>query len=200
NDIIQVASIIQGRGVFQNVPATRRQGLEAGAQYQAPPWLFYINYALVDATYQFAGKVASPNNPSADADGNVFVTPGNHIPGIPLHQIKTGVDYAVTTALKLGTDMIWVSSQWYIGDQANQNVKLADYWLANLHGSYQLTDEVRFRQKSIQSEIRDLWYLFQPAGDCQRTSRPADRSPYGHASAAALGLYRSAWEADRECH
>src|SRR5262249_48146520 len=34
NDIIQVASIIQGRGVFQNVPATRRQGLEAGAQYE----------------------------------------------------------------------------------------------------------------------------------------------------------------------
>src|SRR5262249_23249527 len=34
NDIIQVASIIQGRGVFQNVPLTRRQGLEAGANYQ----------------------------------------------------------------------------------------------------------------------------------------------------------------------
>src|SRR6516225_8191182 len=99
NDIIQVASIIQGRGVFQNVPATRRQGLEAGAQYQAAPWLFYINYALVDATYRFAGKLASPNNPSADADGNVFVTPGKHIPGIPLHQIKSGVDCAVTHGL-----------------------------------------------------------------------------------------------------
>ena len=30
SDIIQVASVLQGRGVFQNVPATRRQGLEAG--------------------------------------------------------------------------------------------------------------------------------------------------------------------------
>ena len=49
NDIIQVSSIIQGRGVFQNVPGTRRQGLEAGAQYQTGPWLFYVNYALVDA-------------------------------------------------------------------------------------------------------------------------------------------------------
>jgi iron complex outermembrane recepter protein len=143
NDIIEVSSTIQGRGVFQNVPGTRRQGLEAGAQYQAAPWLFYANYALVDATYQFAGKLASPNNPSADADGNVFVTPGKHIPGIPLHQIKGGVDYAVTPALKLGTDVIWVSSQWYIGDQANQNVKLADYWFANLHGSYQLTNELQ---------------------------------------------------------
>jgi iron complex outermembrane recepter protein len=143
NDIIEVSSVIQGRGVFQNVPGTRRQGLEAGAQYQAAPWLFYMNYALVDATYQFTGKLASPNNPSADADGNVLVTPGKHIPGIPLHQIKTGADYAVTPAFKLGTDVIWVGSQWYIGDQANQNVKLADYWVANLHGSYQLTKELQ---------------------------------------------------------
>jgi hypothetical protein len=43
--------------------------------------------------------------------------------------------------LKLGTDVIWVSSQWFIGDGANQNPKLADYWVANLHGSYQLTKE-----------------------------------------------------------
>jgi len=43
--------------------------------------------------------------------------------------------------LKLGTDVIWVSSQWFIGDDANQNPKLADYWVANLHGSYQLTKE-----------------------------------------------------------
>src|SRR5262249_61600964 len=118
NDIIQVASIIQGRGVFQNVPATRRQGLEAGAQYQAAPWLFYINYGLVDATYQFAGKVASPNNPSADADGNVFVTPGDHIPGIPLHQIKAGIDYAVTPAFNLCTHLPSFISASYLCNDA----------------------------------------------------------------------------------
>ncbi|MGZ3309760.1 MAG: TonB-dependent receptor, partial [Xanthobacteraceae bacterium] len=36
SDIIQVASVLQGRGVFQNVPGTRRQGLEAGVNYQTP--------------------------------------------------------------------------------------------------------------------------------------------------------------------
>ena len=45
--------------------------------------------------------------------------------------------------MKLGTDVIWVSSQWFVGDDANQNVKLPDYWVANLHGSYQLTNEVQ---------------------------------------------------------
>jgi iron complex outermembrane recepter protein len=143
NDIIQVASVLQGRGVFQNVPGTRRQGLEAGAQYQTPQYLVYANYAFVDATYQFTGLLASPNNPSADENGNVLVTPGKQIPGIPRHQVKGGVDYFVTPQLKLGTDVIWVSSQWYVGDDANQNVKLADYWVANLHGSYQLTKELQ---------------------------------------------------------
>jgi iron complex outermembrane recepter protein len=143
NDIINVASIIQGRGVFQNVAGTRRQGLEAGGTYQAGPWLAYANYAFVDATYQFAGKIASPNNPSADANGDIFVTPGKQIPGIPRHQIKGGLDYAVTPAWKFGGDMIWVGSQWYVGDDANQNVKIADYWVANLHTSYQMTKELQ---------------------------------------------------------
>src|SRR5205823_7581845 len=86
NDIIQVASVIQGRGVFQNVPLTRRQGLEAGANYQTGQYLVYANYAFIDATYQFSGKLASPNNPFADANGDIFVTPGKQIPGIPRHQ------------------------------------------------------------------------------------------------------------------
>src|SRR6516164_9369646 len=97
--------------------------------------------AFIDATYQFSGELASPNNPFADANGNIFVTPGKQIPGIPRHSVKGGVDYWVTPELKLGTDVIWVSSQWFIGDDANQNPKLADYWVANLHGSYQLTKE-----------------------------------------------------------
>jgi iron complex outermembrane receptor protein len=143
SDIIQVASVLQGRGVFQNVPATRRQGVEGGVNYQTSRYLVYANYAMVDATYQFTGLLASPNNPSADANGDILVTPGKQIPGIPLHQIKGGVDYWVTPLLKLGTDVIWVSSQWYVGDDANQNVKLADYWVANLHGSYQLTKELQ---------------------------------------------------------
>jgi iron complex outermembrane receptor protein len=117
--------------------------VEAGANYQTEKYLVYANYAFIDATYQFSGKLASPNNPFADADGNIFVSPGKQIPGIPRQQIKGGVDYWFTPELKLGTDVIWVSSQWFIGDDANQNPKLADYWVANLHGSYQLTKELQ---------------------------------------------------------
>ena len=45
NDIIQVASAIPGRGVFQNVDATRRQGLEASAEIKSGPWSALFTYS-----------------------------------------------------------------------------------------------------------------------------------------------------------
>ncbi len=90
NDIVNLASTIQGRGFFQNVPGTRRQGVEAGIQYRATQWRAYAGYSLTDATYRFAGDLPSPNNPMADAAGNVHVVPGDRIPGIPLNQASSG--------------------------------------------------------------------------------------------------------------
>jgi iron complex outermembrane receptor protein len=143
NDIINVASAIQGRGVFQNVSATRRQGLEASAEYRSKKWFVYANYSFIDATYQFSGDIPSPNNPSADANGNVSVTPGKKIPGIPQHQFKAGAEYLVNPAWKIGADVIVVGSQYFVGDDANQNDKLSSYWVANLHTSYDLSNNVR---------------------------------------------------------
>lgn len=138
NDIITVASAIPGRGVFQNVDATRRQGIEASAQIKSGPWSAFFAYSYIDATYQFTGNIASPNNPSADADGNVFVTPGKRIPGIPEHQFKARVDYAATPDWIVGGNIQVVGSQYYIGDDANQNDRLPAYWVVNLHTSYQI--------------------------------------------------------------
>jgi iron complex outermembrane receptor protein len=143
NDIINVASLIPGRGVFQNVPATRRQGAEVGARYQSAQWLAYASYSYIDATYQFSGDIASPNNPAADADGNVHVTPGDRIPGIPRQQLKGGAEYAVTPEWKVGADAILVGPQYFVGDDANQNAKLASYWTANLHTSYAVTKNMQ---------------------------------------------------------
>jgi iron complex outermembrane receptor protein len=141
DDIITTASNIQGRGVFQNVPATRRQGIEAGARYVEPRWMAYASYSFIDATYQFNGTVASPNNPMADADGNIFIVPGNKIPAIPAQQFKAGGEVAVTPKWKIGADVAVVGSQYFVGDDGNQNEKVPAYWSTNLHTSYQITKE-----------------------------------------------------------
>ena len=141
DDIITTASNIQGRGVFQNVAATRRQGIEAGAKYVEPRWMAYASYSFIDATYQFNGKVASPNNPFADANGDIFIVPGNKIPAIPAHQFKAGADVFVTPEWKIGADLAVVGSQYFVGDDGNQNPKVPAYWTTNLHTSYQVTKE-----------------------------------------------------------
>lgn len=143
NDIVSLASTITGHGYYANVPATLRQGVEAGLEYHNGDLMAYLNYAFTDATYRFTGALASPNNLFADANGNVHVTPGDHIPGIPQQTVKFGAEYSFTPKLKAGTDILIVGSQYYIGDNSNLNPQLPLYWTANLHASYQITDNIQ---------------------------------------------------------
>ncbi|MFG1376421.1 TonB-dependent receptor [Xanthobacter autotrophicus] len=142
DDIIALASEQTGYGYFTNVPATRRQGFEAGLQYANGPLKLYANYAYIDATFQFSGTLASPNNPLAD-DGEIFVTPGDQIPGIPAQTLKFGADYMLTDKWKVGGDVIVVSSQYYVGDESNINPQLPGYWVANVRTSYQITPNIQ---------------------------------------------------------
>jgi len=144
DDIINVSnSIVLGTGFFLNAAKTLRQGVEAGLTLKSNPWNLYANYTFVDATFQTAMTVPSANNPFADpATGNIFVTPGDHIPNVPQHRFKAGIEYAVTDAWKVGIDVNAVGSQFATGDQANQNPKVPPYVVVNLHGSYQVTKNV----------------------------------------------------------
>ena len=143
NDILSLPSAFSGQGYFVNVPETLRQGAEVSLEYDHGPWSIYGNYAYIDATYQFTGQLSSPNNPSADANGNVNVNPGNHIPGIPRNLGKIGVEYHVTPRFVVGGDSIIVGSQYYIGDPGNTQPKLPSYYVLNAHASYQVTDHVQ---------------------------------------------------------
>src|SRR6185312_1178705 len=142
HDILTVPSALISTGFFQNAGATRRQGIEAGIGYRDPKWRITANYSLIDATYQSAITLSSPDNPFADANGDIFVRPGNRIPGIPQHRFKVNIDYSVTDKWIVGGDLIYASSQYYFNDQSNQNPQLPGYVVANLHTSYKLTDNI----------------------------------------------------------
>jgi len=138
NDILSIPEpILQGFGYFQNVGSTRRQGIEAEANLKSGAYDFHSSYAFVDARFLDALTLGS-NSPFADANGNIQVLPGDQIPAIPRHRVKAGIDYSVTDALKVGGDMLYVSSQYYVGDASNQAPKLPGYAVFNLHGSYQI--------------------------------------------------------------
>ncbi len=150
DDIIEVASPlgVNNFGFFQNAGKTLRQGFEAKVDYRQDRWNAYANYTFVDATYQSAITLFSPNNPNALTDPNngdvqfVNVTPGDHIPGIPAHRFKAGVEYFVTDAWKIGGDLNVVGSQYLVHDDTNQSPKVPAYAVLNLHTSYQLTPNI----------------------------------------------------------
>ena len=80
DDILNVPDPIQqGFGYFQNVGQTRRQGIEAEVDFKAEKFSLFASYAYIDATFLNAFALGS-NSPYADANGNIYVTPGDQIP------------------------------------------------------------------------------------------------------------------------
>jgi iron complex outermembrane receptor protein len=138
DDIVALASAIQGRGSYANVPRTRREGFEAEANFRSERWTAYASASQVEATYRFVGDLPSPNSPFADADGDVQVTPGDRIGGIPSWRVKAGGDYSLTPALSIGADLLGVGGQRLVGDEANQDARLPGYWAAGAHASWRL--------------------------------------------------------------
>ncbi len=139
NDILNVTSpIIPTRGYFQNDGNTLRQGVEANVNYTLGKLTFNANYAYVDAIFLRSLTIPSPNNPYANAGGNIFVHPGDHIPIIPPHRFKASIDYPLTDSWKIGFDVVVASSQYYFGDESNQNPQLPGYGVVNLRTSYEL--------------------------------------------------------------
>ncbi|HYI31357.1 MAG TPA: TonB-dependent receptor [Bradyrhizobium sp.] len=143
DDILAIPSPeLQGFGYFQNVGRTRRQGIEAQVNLTSKTVQLYASYALVDARFLDPLQVGS-NSPFADADGNVQILPGNRIPAIPRNRIKAGIDYWVTDQLKIGGDALFVSNQYFAGDESNQAARLPSYTVFNVHSSYQINKTIQ---------------------------------------------------------
>jgi iron complex outermembrane receptor protein len=140
NDIVALASVIAGRGYFTNVPSTQRQGVDLTAHYQAHGWSAYASYSYLDATYQFTGTLASPNNPNSDVNGNVTVTPGRRMPLNPANTLRAGGDVDVLGNLSLGGELAFTGSQYFDGDPSNLNAKLPSTVVVNLRAAWQFDE------------------------------------------------------------
>ncbi|WP_271201368.1 TonB-dependent receptor [Methylopila turkensis] len=143
NDILSIPSNIAGRAYFDNVGKTRRQGVEVAAQYSAEKWALYVNYSYVNATFRKNVTLGSPNNPQANEDGEIDVRKGDRLTGIPAHQFKIGGAYRVTPEWTVGADAQVYGSQYFVGDESNQNGKLDGYAVVNVNTSYQVTQQIR---------------------------------------------------------
>jgi len=135
DDIYGIATSVS-RGFFQNIGNTRRQGIEAGVGYRDARWSAFVNYSLVQATFESALVVPSPSHPYQDALGDIQVEPGDHLPGIPEHRLKLGAEYRGGSSWTLGTTVSVVGSAYFAGDEANLLAPIPGYALVSLYSKF----------------------------------------------------------------
>jgi outer membrane receptor protein involved in Fe transport len=141
DDIIFVsAGPVVGSGYFANVGSTLRQGLEAGVEAGLGKWSLFANYGLTRAVFDSDMTVRSPNNGSADANGDVQVSRGSTMPGIPVHSLKLGADYAVTERWSVGGAARISSERVMRGDESNTMPKVPASAVFNANSAYKVTD------------------------------------------------------------
>jgi outer membrane receptor protein involved in Fe transport len=147
-DDILFVSTAASSGFFQNFGETRRQGLEAALERSQGRLVWALSYGLVDATYQSSALMFSQANSTADANGDIQVSPGDRIPGIPRQHLNAFVRYGLTEKLEVGANAEAVSRQFARGNDNNAHQadgvnflgsgEIAGYALLNLNLGYKL--------------------------------------------------------------
>ena len=133
-------------GFFANIGETQRVGAEFSAGGQRGYWHWGLNYTYLHATYGEDFTASSPGHPNTDEDdGNLQVSDGDRIPGIPLHSIKGLLEFATPTRIKdsdtpptmrIGAEWSYSSSRYLRGDESNEDKPLGGYFLLNLYSEY----------------------------------------------------------------
>jgi len=188
NDIAFVNSPIQGRGFFENVGTTLRQGVDINLRLKTDRLLAWLGYSYTDATFKSGFTASSPNNPAADANGNIQVQPGNHLPGIPTNLIKLGADYRLTDAWTIGGTGIAASGRYLFGDEANLTPKTPAYFVLNFHTSYQLTPNLQLFGL-LQNAFNTTYYTFgtfSPTSSVFIAQAPGATNPRSYSPGAPI--------------
>ncbi len=140
NDIqfIGAGSGAVNAGYFQNVGKTRRQGIELSGGARLGEVRLSALYSLLDATFQTAFAESSPNNSSADANGIIFVMPGNQLPTLPRDSFRLRADWS-RGPFAVGTTVMAFSSQYSRGNENNADPqgKVPGYASVALDASWQ---------------------------------------------------------------
>jgi iron complex outermembrane receptor protein len=170
DDIYGIATSVSA-GFFQNIGSTRRQGVETGMNYQGQQWSVYGQYSYIDATFRSPLTMNSPFNPFRDVNGYIHVLRGDRLPGIPRNRFKIGADYAVSSNWTVGASMVWVTDQFYRGDEANQNPPLPGYTVVGLRSSYRVGKQLELFA-NIQNLFDKRYATFGLFGDPTGVNAP----------------------------
>jgi iron complex outermembrane receptor protein len=158
NDILLLATPINGFGFFSNVGETRRQGIEAGLSYNWQKWTVNLNYSYLDAIF-LDNLTLSSNSPAANANGHIFVHPGDTLPLMPKNRVVLDIEYQATPQWSIGADARFVDSQFLVGDQSNQEPQIPAYGVVNLHTALKVNKWTTFFVE-VNNLFNRLYYTY----------------------------------------
>lgn len=151
NDIRMIASEVRGRAYFANLGESRRQGIEASADWRQGGWRLSGSYAFTDAKFRQDFAVSSPSNPEADEDGLVEVQRGDRLPGVPRHSVNLYAGRA-GKGWELGFAMRARSGQVLVGDEGNDNAKTPAYAVFDMMGRVEVAPGIE-----VAAELRNMF-------------------------------------------
>jgi len=189
DDILFVSSPTIGRDYFENVGQTLRQGLELSASYKTERLSLHLGYAYTSATFGNSLILNSPDNPYADANGNIYVQPGDRLPGIPANTLKFGADYAATQQWSVGFNGIFSSGTYLFGDESNQNPTTGAYTVIGVHTSYKVSPNLEFfgRVENAFNAKYATYGTFSPTSDVPIVQVPGAANPRSLSPGAPIG-------------
>jgi iron complex outermembrane receptor protein len=150
NDIELLATQINGFGYFANAGTTRHQGFDLHLGYRDTRLSLSASYSYLLATFLDALTLAS-NSPAANAQGLIFVHPGDRLPLNPEHRLILSADLSLTPEWSAGVDVRLVSSEFLAGDQSNQDPPLPGYATLDVGSSFRISPHLE-----IFGEIENL--------------------------------------------
>jgi outer membrane receptor protein involved in Fe transport len=144
-------------GFFQNVKATRRQGIELQWRGAWSGGHWFANYTMTDATFETDTRLFT----FANADHAAFVQKGDSLPLVPNHRLNGGVEFQLSPQWRLQLDAAYVGSQYLRGDEANQHQRLDPYFVANARVSYTYGNaEIFFRLENMFDSAYETYGAF----------------------------------------
>ncbi len=142
----QVGTLSQG--IFQNIGKTQRDGVELTARHRESRWEVGASYTYLKARYKSNLELPS-------LEGEIDVTPGTRIAGLPEHFFKFAAMYRLTSQVRIGGDVQVFGSQVVAGNETKNTTaddtedvvgknKLAGYGILNLNANYEYAKGLNF--------------------------------------------------------
>lgn len=150
DDIQLLATAINGFGYFANAGTTRRQGMDLHLGFRSERVRLDAGYAFLQATFRDALTLSS-NSPAANAQGLIYVRPGDELPLNPGNRITLDADISLTPDWSAGFDARFVGSQYLAGDQSNQARPIPAYAALDVRTSFRIDDHLQ-----VLGEIENL--------------------------------------------